>query len=100
MSSKPHDRTSESPRTRSPHRLHRSLAWPKTAVWPAVANHNEVRRVRLGAPETTRNTRPDLVSQVPGYRLGSPVLYPGGILRPQKFWEFFSLPGVQFWGVA
>src|SRR6185437_16222099 len=33
MSSKPHDRTSESPRTGSPHRLHRSLAWPKTAVW-------------------------------------------------------------------
>jgi len=66
----------------------------------AVANHNEVRRVRLGAPETTRNTWPDIVSQVPVHRIGSPLLYPWGILRPQKFWEFFSLPGVQFWGVA
>ena len=25
----------------------------KTAVWPTIANLNEVRRVQLGAPETT-----------------------------------------------
>src|SRR6185503_17485393 len=83
MSSKPHERTSESPRTRSPHRLHRSLAWPKTAVWPAVANHNKVRRVQLGAPETTRNTWPNIVSQVLVHRIGSPYYTRGAFSDPE-----------------
>src|SRR6185312_14843559 len=99
MSSKPHDRTSESPRTRSPHRLNRSLAWPKTAVWPTVTNHNEVRRVQLGAPETTRNTWPDIVSQVPVHRIGSPLLYPGDILRPRSSGNFSAFRVYSFGGL-
>ena len=55
----------------------------ETAVWPTVANHNEVRMVQLGAPETTRNTWPDIVSQVPVHRIDSPLLYPGAFSDPE-----------------
>ena len=99
MSSKPHERTSESPRTRSPHRLHRSLAWPKTAMWPAVANHNEVRRVQLGAPETTRNTWPDIVSQVPVHRIGSPYYTRGHPPTPRSFGNFSACWAHSFGGL-
>ena len=62
--------------------------------------HTAVRRVRLGAPETTRNTWPDIVSQVTVHRIGSPYYTRGGIPSTQKFWEFLSLLGAQFWGFA
>ena len=77
----------------------RSLAWPKIAVWPAVANHNEVRRVQLGAPKTTQNTWPDIVSQVPVHRIGSPLLYPGGILRPRSSGNFLAFRVYSFGGL-
>jgi len=55
---------------------------------PTEVESTMVRRVRLGALETTRSTWPDIVSQVPIHRIGSPLLYPGGIPPTQKFWEF------------
>ena len=79
--------------------VNQSLAWPKTAVWPAVANHNEVRRVQLGAPETAQNTWPDIVSQVPVHHIGSPLLYPGGILRPRSSGNFSAFRVYSFWGL-
>ena len=68
-------------------------------MWPAVANHNEVRRVQLGAPETTRNTWPDIVSQVPVHHIGSPLLYPGGILRPRSSGNFSAFQVYSFGGL-
>jgi len=71
----------------------------ETAVWPTIANLNEVRRVQLGAPDTTRNTWPDIVSQVPVHRIGSPLLYPGGILRPRSSGNFSAFRVYSFGGL-
>ena len=62
---------------------------------PTEVESTMVRRVRLGALETTRNTWPDIVYLVPLHRISSPLLYPGGIPPTQKFWEFFGLLGAQ-----
>ena len=63
------------------------------------SHHNEVRRVQLGAPETTRNTWLDIVSQVPIQRIGSPLLYTGGILRPRSFGNFSAFQVYSFGGL-
>ena len=52
-------------------------------VWPAVANRTGVRGVQLGAPETTRNTWLDIVSQVPVHRIGSPYYTRGHPPHPE-----------------
>jgi hypothetical protein len=74
------------------------LARPKTAMWPAIANRTMVRKVRLGEPETIRNTRPDSVSQVPVHRIGSPLLYPRNIPPPRSSRNFSALWAHSFGG--
>ena len=76
------------PKNTKPTPANRSLAWLKTAVWPAVANHNEVRRVQLGAPETTRNTWPNIVSQVLVHRISSPYYTRGAFSDPEVLGNF------------
>src|SRR6185369_17042341 len=89
-------------RSKSPkaHEAHTGLpksAWPKTTMWPAVANRTVVRGVRLGAPETTRNTCPDIVSQVPVHRIGSPY-YTRGHPPPRSFGNFLAFWAHSFGG--
>ena len=65
----------------------------KTAVWPTIANLNEVRRVQLGAPETTRNTWPDIVSQVPPFTASAPTYYTRGAFSDPEVLGIFQPSG-------
>src|SRR6185312_8655232 len=99
MSSKPHDRTSESPRTRSPHRLHRSLAWPKTAVWrpsPTTTRLGGYSLEHPKQPETHGRTLfpkyPFTVSAPPYYtRWHSPTPEVLGMCQPFGVYRFGGL---------
>ena len=91
-------------RLKSPkaHEAHTGLlksAWPKTTMWPAVANRTVVRGVRLGAPETTRNTWPDIVSQVPVHRIGSPYYTRGASPPPRSSGNFSACWAHSFGGL-
>jgi len=58
---------------------------------PTEAESTMVRRVRLGALETTQNTWLDIVYLVPLHRIRSPLLYPGGIPHPEVLGIFWPV---------
>ena len=67
-------------------------AWPLFWLELALRTHTN-----SFAP---RKYPPDIVSQVPVHRIGSPYYTWGASPHTQKFWEFLSLLGAQFWGFA
>ena len=64
-----------------------------------VAGRRQPQRGSEGTAWSTRNTWPDIVSQVLIHRIGSPLLYPGGILRPRSSGNFSAFRVYSFGGL-
>jgi hypothetical protein len=99
MSSKPHDRTSESPRTRSPHRLHRSLAWPKTAVWRPSPTTTRLGGYGLEHPKQPETHGRTLFPKYPFTASAPPYYTRGAFSDPRSSGNFSAFRVYSFGGL-